>query len=132
MPADNLEVVRQTCAAWERGDWAASAEFFAPGIEVVYSSSAFPDAGTYRGGSRALDAWGRWLEAWEEFSMEFVDVIDAGENIVALNRIRGRGKESGASVGADVGVIFNCNDGIIRRMVFCDRHKALEAAGLSE
>jgi ketosteroid isomerase-like protein len=132
MSEKNVAVVRQTCAAWERGDWEASAEFFARGVEVVYSSSAFPDAGTYRGGSGALDAWSRWLEAWEEFSMEFVDVIDAGENIVALNRIRGRGKESGAAVEADVGVIFTCDDGIIRRMVFCDRRRALEAAGLSE
>jgi hypothetical protein len=23
----------------------------------------------------------RWLDAWEEFSMEFVDLIDAGEEI---------------------------------------------------
>jgi ketosteroid isomerase-like protein len=132
MSEENVEVVRRTCAAWERGEWAASAEFFADGVEVVYSSSAFPDAGTYRGGSMALHAWSRWLDAWEEFSMEFVDVIDAGEDIVALNRLRGRGKESGAAVEADVGVIFGCDDGVIRRMVFCDREEALEAAGLRE
>jgi fructose/tagatose bisphosphate aldolase len=79
-----------------------------------------------------LDAWSRWLEAWEEFSMEFVEVIDAGENIVVLNRLRGRGKESGAPVEAEVGVIFGCEDGIIRRMVFRDRREALEAAGLRQ
>ncbi|MCD6016260.1 MAG: SnoaL-like polyketide cyclase [Solirubrobacterales bacterium] len=132
MSQENIEVVRQTCAAWERGDWAASAEFFAPDLEVVYSSSAFPDAGTYRGGRVALDAWRRWLEAWAEFSMEFEDVIDAGKEVVALNHLRGRGKESGATVEAEVGVIFDCDRGIIRRMVFCDRQAALEAAGLSE
>jgi ketosteroid isomerase-like protein len=132
MSQENVDVVRRTCAAWERGDWAASAEFFADGVEVVYSSSAFPDSGTYRGGSMALHAWRRWLEAWEEFSMEFVKVIDVGENVVALNRLRGRGKESGATVDADVGVIFDCDRGTIRRMVFCDRQEALEAAGLRE
>jgi hypothetical protein len=52
-----------------------------PDLKVVYSTSAFPDAGTYRGGRVALDAWNRWLDAWEEFSMEFVDLIDAGEEI---------------------------------------------------
>ena len=132
MPEEDVKVVRQTCAAWERGEWAASAEFFAHGLEVVYSSSAFPDAGTYRGGSVALNAWSRWLEAWEEFSMEFVDVIDADENIVALIRLRGRGTGSGATVEAEVGVIFDCDDGIIGRMVFCDRQEALEAAGLAQ
>jgi ketosteroid isomerase-like protein len=130
MSQENVEVVRQACVAWERGEWAASAELFDPDLEVVYSTSSFPDAGTYRGGRVALDAWSRWLEAWEEFSMEFVDVIEAGEEIVALNRLRGRGKESGATVDAEVGVIFDCDHGIIRRMVFCDRQEALEAAGL--
>jgi hypothetical protein len=31
-----------------------------------------------------------------------------------------------------VGVIFECDRGTIKRMVFCDRHEALEAAGRSE
>jgi ketosteroid isomerase-like protein len=132
MSEENVDAVRQACAAWERGEWDASAELFDPDLEVVYSTSAFPDAGTYRGGRVALDAWRRWLEAWEEFSMEFVDVIEAGEKIIALSRLRGRGQESGATVNADVGVIFDCDRGIIRRMVFCDRHEALEAAGLRE
>jgi ketosteroid isomerase-like protein len=130
MSAEDVEVVRQACAYWERGDWAGSAELFDPGVEVVYSTTAFPDAGTYRGGRMALDAWTRWLEAWEAFSMELVDVIEAGEEIVTLNRLHGRGKGSGVTVDADVGVIFDCRRGVIRRMVFCDRQEALEAAGL--
>jgi ketosteroid isomerase-like protein len=129
MSEENVDAVRQACAAWERGEWDASAELFDPDLEVVYSTSAFPDAGTYRGGRVVLNAWRRWLEAWDEFRMEFVDVIEAGDHIVALNRLRGRGKESGATVDAEVGVIFDCDRGIIRRMVFCDRQEALEAAG---
>jgi ketosteroid isomerase-like protein len=130
MSEEDVEVVRQACAYWERGDWAGSAELFDPGVEVVYSTTAFPDAGTYRGGRMALDAWTRWLEAWEAFSMELVDVIEAGEEIVTLNRLHGRGKGSGVTVDADVGVIFDCRRVVIRRMVFCDRQEALEAAGL--
>jgi len=132
MSQENVDAVRQVCAYWERGEWRASAELFDPRLEVVYSTTAFPDAGTYRGGRVALDAWRRWLEAWEEFSMEVVDVIEDGEGIVALIRLRGRGKESGATVDAEVGVIFDCDRGIIRRMVFCDRQEALEAAGVRE
>ena len=62
--------------------------------------------------------------------MEFVDLIDAGEEIIALIRLRGRGRESGVIVVADQGVIFECDRGTIKRMVFCDRDEALEAAGL--
>ena len=132
MSREDVDAVRQVCAHWERGEWGAGGELFDPGLEVVYSTTAFPDAGTYRGGRVALDAWRRWLEAWEEFSMELEDVIEAGEEIVALNRLRGRGMGSGATVDAEVGIIFECHRGVIRRMVFCDRHEALEAAGPSE
>ena len=132
MSRENVETVRRVCSAWEGGDWAASTEFFDPGLEVVYSTSAFPDAGTYRGGRVALEAWNRWLEAWDEFSMEFVDLIEADGRIIALNRLRGRGKESGATVDADVGVIFECDRGTVKRLVFCDRQEALEAAGRAE
>jgi ketosteroid isomerase-like protein len=132
MPEENVAVVRDVCAAWERGDWAARVGRYDPDLEVVYSTSAFPDAGTYRGGRVALDAWNRWLDAWEEFSMELVDLIDADEEIIALTRLRGRGRESGATVDADVGVIFECDRGTIKRMVFCDREEALEAAGQRE
>jgi len=54
-------------------------------------------------GREKLGAWGRWLDAWEEFSLELVDVIEAGEEIVALQRLRGAEKESGVTVDADAG-----------------------------
>jgi ketosteroid isomerase-like protein len=57
MSEENVAVVREVCAAWERGDWAASVGRYDPDLKVVYSTSAFPDAGTYRGGRVALDAW---------------------------------------------------------------------------
>jgi ketosteroid isomerase-like protein len=132
MSDENVAVVRGVCAAWQRGDWAASVGRYDSDLKVVYSTSAFPDAGTYRGGRVALDAWNRWLDAWEKFGIESVDLIDAGEQVIALIRLQGRGKESGATVVADQGVIFECDHGTIKRIVFCDRGEALEAAGLSE
>jgi ketosteroid isomerase-like protein len=129
---ENVEAVREALDHWERGDWAAAAELFDPEVEVVYSATAFPDGGTYRGGRVALEAWSRWLEVWDQFSMELEDVIQADEQIVSLNRLRGRGRESGVTVDAEVGIVFDCDRGLIRRMVFCDRRAALEAAGRSD
>ena len=132
MSRESIDAVRKVCAHWERGEWSAGVEIFDPDLEVVFSTTAFPDAGTYRGGRMALDAWRSWLEAWEEFSMDFQDVVERGDVVVAFNRLHGRGRGSGVTVDADVGVIFECDRGVIRRMVFCDRQAALEAAGLSE
>lgn len=132
MPRENIDAVRAACDHWERGDWAANPDVFDRDLEAVFSTTAFPDAGTYRGGRVVLEAWRRWLEAWDEFRIELVDIIDAGEKIVALLRLHGRGRESGATVDAEVGVIFGCARGLITSMVFCDRHEALSAAGREE
>ena len=132
MSKDNVEAVHQLFAYWERGEWQASAELFDPDFEAVFSATAFPDPGSYRGARRTLDAWRRWLEAWEEFSLELEETIGVGERVVALNRLRGRGKVSGVAVDSEVGCLFDFNHGNIARMVFCDRQQALEAAGLRE
>jgi ketosteroid isomerase-like protein len=129
MSRENAEAVRRLFAYWERGEWQASAELFDPDFEAVFSATAFPDPGSYRGARRTLDAWRRWLEAWEEFSLELEETIGAGGRVVALNRLRGRGKASGVAVDSEVGCIFDFRQGKIVRMVFCDRRRALEAAG---
>jgi len=128
MTNENVETVRRLFAYWERGEWQASAELFDPDFEAEFSASAFPDPGTYRGARRTLDAWMRWLEAWDEFNLELEEVIGASGKVVALNRLRGRGKVSGVAVDSGVGSIFDCDGGRIVRMVFCDRQHALEEA----
>ena len=129
MSHEHIEVVRRLFDYWEQGEWEASAELFDSDFESVFSATAFPDPGSYRGARSTLDAWRRWLEAWEEFSLELEETIPAGEGVVALNRLRGRGKASGIPVDSEVGCIFDFNQGRIVRMVFCDRRQALEAAG---
>jgi ketosteroid isomerase-like protein len=129
MSGENVEAVRQLFSYWERGEWQASADLFHPDFEAVFSATAFPDPGTYRGVEDTLDAWRSWLEAWDTFSLELEEVIDVDGRVVALNRLRGRGKASGIPADKEVGAIFDCADGRIARMEFCDRRHALEAAG---
>ena len=132
MSAENVEAVQRLFAYWERGEWAASADLFHDGFEAVFSVTAFPDPGTYRGADRTLAAWQSWLEAWEEFGLELEEVIDVGPRVIALNRLRGRGKASGIPIDSEVGCIFDCADGRVLRMEFCDRRRALEAAAGAE
>lgn len=128
MSSGNVEVVRRLFDYWERGEWQASAELFDSGFEAVFSAAAFPDPGTYRGARSTLDAWRRWLDAWEEFSLELEEVIPVGDRVVVLNGLRGRGKTSGIPVDSEVGCTFDFDEGKIVRMVLCDRDEALEAA----
>jgi ketosteroid isomerase-like protein len=103
MSQENVEAVHQLFAYWERGEWQASAELFDPDFEAVFSATAFPDPGSYRGARRTLDAWRRWLEAWEEFSLELEEAIGVGERVVALNRLRGRGRRAVSPLTARLG-----------------------------
>jgi ketosteroid isomerase-like protein len=128
---EDVEAVRAVFAFWEHGDWGASADLFDPDFEAVFSATAFPDPGVYRGADATLAAWRSWLEAWDRFRLDLEELIDLGGRVVALNSLRGRGKASGIAIESAVGCIFDCVDGRIRRMEFCDRRRALEAVEAS-
>ena len=132
MSEENVEIVRQLFDHWERGDWAAGRELFGDGCEVIFSTSAFPDPGSYTLGRGALRAWTTFTGEFEDFATGADRIIDAGEQVIALAWIRGRGRASGADVNSKVGAVFNLRDGKIVRYELTDRSEALEAAGLSE
>ena len=132
MSQENVEVVRQLFELWEQGEWGGGRELCDDGCEVVFSTSWFPDAGSYTFGREALGAWMAFIEAFEEFALGLDQVVDAGERVVALVWMRGRGRASGADVDAKVGAIFTLRSRKVIRWEMVDRGKALEAAGLSE
>jgi ketosteroid isomerase-like protein len=132
MLQENVEIVRQLLAHWKRNDWRGGRELVDDDCEVVFSTSWFPDAGAYRVGREALRAWTNFNEAWKEIEVSVERVVDVGEHVIALVRLRGRGLASGVSVDAQVGAIFAVRDTKIVRYELTDRQDALEAAGLSE
>ena len=69
---------------------------------------------------------------FETFATRVDRIIDAGEHVVVLTRIRARGRASGADVDAKVGAIFTLRDAKIVRYVLTDSREALEAVGLPE
>jgi ketosteroid isomerase-like protein len=132
MSQENVEVVHHVFEHWERGDWGWGRESFDDSCEVVLSTSWFPDAGTYRVGREALGAWLGFTDSFETFATRVDRIIDAGEHVVVLTRIRARGRASGADVDAKVGAIFTLRDAKIVRYVLTDSREALEAVGLPE
>ena len=131
MSQENVEVVRQLFSYWGRGDWRSGGELLDPNWELVFSAGWFVDPGRYHAqdASRALK---QFLGSWEDFRTEGEEIIDAGAQVVALHRIRARGRASGAEVDDRVGSVFTVRDGKLVRMVACTRQEALEAAGRRE
>jgi ketosteroid isomerase-like protein len=131
MSEGNLEIVREAHERftetgqpmWERVD--AGTEVFDHDI---------PDAqNPYRG----MDGVTKWLsdfeEAWVSYEMEVERLIDAGERVVSLFRIRAVGAGSGALVERGDAMVWTFRNGKLARLdYFNDQAEALKAAGLPE
>ena len=90
-------------------------------------------ATVYRGhdGVRALMS--DLYESFEELYADYTDVRDLDERVLALGRLRGRGRGSGAEIDSPVAALVEFEDGKgIRMRSFLDHSEALVAAGLSE
>jgi ketosteroid isomerase-like protein len=93
-----------------------------------------PDA---RNPYRGVDGMAKWLsdfaEAWDSYGLEVERLIDAGDRVVSLFRIRAVGAGSGVAVERGDGMVWTFRDGKLARLdYFNDQAEALEAAGLSE
>jgi ketosteroid isomerase-like protein len=91
MSQENVEIVRRAYeAAGEQGNVETLLEFCSADIEYR-TRPDLPDARTYRGhdGVRALAA--EWRRIFPDLHFEPEELIDAGDRVVALMRISGRG-----------------------------------------
>ena len=71
--------------------------------------------------------------AFAEFRVEYSEVRDLGDRLVAFGRWIARGEGSGAETTAPIAVVVDFKNGkAIRVGTYFDFQQALEAAGLSE
>ena len=90
-------------------------------------------AGTYRGHEGVKEFFERLREGFDETHVEIDELIDAGDSVVLLCRIRNRGRSSGMTVEQPTGWVSEVREGrIVRSRVYFRPAEALEAAGLSE
>jgi uncharacterized protein len=126
----NIELVRRGYEAFNRGDIDAAFELLDPEIEWV-TDERVPFAGTYHGRDEVRRLLSDQLEVFGDLTMEPLELFEAGDQVVAFVRQRGRGEASGATIEITVGHLWTIRDGkAIRWEGFPEREKALEAAGL--
>jgi ketosteroid isomerase-like protein len=91
-----------------------------------------PDARNPYRGIEGISAWlADFGESWDSYEMDIKRILDAGDRVVALFRIRAVGAGSGARVERDDGIVWTFGGGtLIRIDYFNDPGTALEAAGL--
>jgi ketosteroid isomerase-like protein len=74
-----------------------------------------------------------WSEAFDDFSFQAEEMVDAGDSVVVSVRQSGRGKETGAPVENHDWQVFTFSSGkVVHCRGYDTKAQALEAAGLSE
>jgi ketosteroid isomerase-like protein len=75
----------------------------------------------------------RVIDEWDEFRFEPSELIEFGDRLMSIGRMRMRGLSSGVPVDTEWAAIFTIFDGrVTREQIFLDHAEALQAAGLSE
>jgi ketosteroid isomerase-like protein len=131
MSQENVEIVRRILDAYLAGDFQTALGRIDP--EVEFDLSMRPDGKVYRGHDGIAEGLRTWTGAWEDYSLEITELIDAGEHVIAVDRQSGRGKGSGMLLEHSFSNVYTLRDGkVIRVAVFANREDALRAAGVSE
>jgi ketosteroid isomerase-like protein len=130
MSLDNVEVVRHIYGAWEKEGTPVASGLLDPEIEWVNP----PDA-VERGARQGVAAFGAAAAAvsdmFEDVGVDIDEMLDAGDRVVVLATLHGRGRGSGAEIERRQGYIWTVRDGRATRFEwFNSPDEALRAAGL--
>ena len=131
MSQENVERVRAALDAVNREGPSAIEDLLDAEVTWIADRS---DMGrtTYRGKEGVRRSFAELSEGFEEFGFEPEEFIDAGERVVALGRMYGRGRATAIRAEIPLGIVCTIGpDGkLVRYESFRDRAEALEAAGL--
>jgi ketosteroid isomerase-like protein len=131
MSAENVEITRRGYEHFlETGEPAA--HLAVP--DFVWDMSTFrdwPEKQTYEGPEGTKEFIANWVSAWEDWRLEVKELIDAGDDVVAIVHQSGRSKTTGLPVDMTFAQVWSYQDGKQTRMrMYADPQEALEAVGL--
>jgi len=91
-----------------------------------------PDPGPFHGPEGARRFWEMWSDAFDEFRAEWQEYLEAGDSIIVIARMVGRGKDSGVAVDTPgfPMVWTSRGDKVVRMQMFPSREEALASLGL--
>jgi ketosteroid isomerase-like protein len=129
-PSENVEVAGRAIDAFNDVDVDRFALLATEDFEWSPSMVAI-EGETFRGEEGIRAYFASLGESWEEFRILPRTFRELPGVVVMLGSLRGRGKNSGVTVDASLGMVFDLRDERISRIRgFLDHGHALNAAGL--
>jgi SnoaL-like protein len=131
MSQENVSVFLECVAAVSRDDWEAAIERFDPQIDWVPQRA--PVQGTYVGHDAVRRFAQDTRDTFEVFEPRYSDIRDLGDRVLAIGKLRIRGRGSGVETEVPSAVLARFESGLlIEFRDYVEATKALEAAGLRE
>jgi ketosteroid isomerase-like protein len=137
MSQENVEVVRRFIEALPRAqasdDWQPVLAEVDPDVEIDDLDISL-DTERYRGHDSVRKWIGVWMESWESWTLEDVQVRPVGEDrAIGLFLVHAKGKGSGVELSRRDALVCTLRAGKIEKGTYYnDQQQALEAVGLSE
>jgi ketosteroid isomerase-like protein len=126
---ETVEVIREIYRRY-RGDPESALELIDPQI-VWIEPPEIPDSEVFLGHDGLRRSLRKFVGTWENFQLDVIELVDAGDDVLAQTRLTGAGKGSGVQVGEDQFVVWTVRDGkAVKLQMFFDRGEAERAAGL--
>jgi ketosteroid isomerase-like protein len=135
MSQENVEAFKRGLEAGNRGDVEKLLDELDPEVEWHSALHALMggEQTVFRGHDGVREMMRDLNEAFGEIHIEISEVRDLGDRLVAIGRIRTRGKASGAKTETPLAFVTKVKNGkAILLRAYLDPKKALEAVGLSE
>jgi ketosteroid isomerase-like protein len=132
MSQENVETVRAAIEAFNRRDGESFDALLADNAEIVPVRAAL-EGTVYRGPNAATQYCAAVEASCEDLTWEVEEVRDGGTWVLALGRIRGRARGSGAASDARGAWLARFSGRTVTSFrTFPERGEALEAVGLAE
>jgi ketosteroid isomerase-like protein len=137
MSRENVEIVRRFIEALPRaqssGDWQPVLPDLDPDVEIDDLDISL-DTARFRGHDGARKWIGVWMESWESWTLEDIEVRPVGaDHAIGLFLVGAKGKRSGIELSRRDAMVCTLRAGKIAAITYYnDQQQALEAAGLSE
>ncbi len=135
MSQENVETFKRAAEAVKRRDIEAALETLDPEVEWYPGLAALlgGEVTVYRGHDGYRDLIRDLDEAFAEIDAEFSEIRDLGDRVLAIGRLRTRGRASGVETESPFCYLTELRNGkAIRVRTYLDLREALEAAGLEE
>ena len=125
MSRENVEIVRLSILAYQRGDWEEATSYLAP--DVVWEVDQELPA---HGPAAVREMWRRWNDEWERLDMIGEEIIDVGDQVLVAMHYHARGRLSGVAVEQWVFEVHTFRDGqCVSKADFATRAEALRSRG---